>query len=214
MPNEVTAPDAASPLCPHSETSERGLGDFCGWAIEPFMKAILVLLVCCSSVIAGEGEIRVFSSAHTNANNSVYNKDEFTRDGRTNLVRILKIVPPQWNLACRFYHNGEVVGNFVVGNFVGKPGEVLFNTEAGAYCMSLKYGPAGEILTAQIGDKQGLLLDAFTYTNGTFSPLPGPLRRQGMKPAFGDEAKFIKEAAGAEARLKRQTAELDSPTSR
>ena len=173
------------------------------------MKAMLyIFLFCCSSVFADEGEIRVFSIAHTNADNWVYNKDEFTRDGQTNLVRILKIVPQQgWVRVCRFYHDGEAVGNFVV-----REGETLFNTEAGVYSMSLKYGAAGELLSARIGDKRGVLLDEFAYTNGTFSPVAGPLKRQVMKPLFYDEAKFIKEAAEAEARLKKQATEKDSPS--
>jgi hypothetical protein len=174
-----------------------------------FMKAILLFLFCCSSVFAEEGEIRVFSIAHTNANNWIYNKDEFTRDGRTNLVSILKVVPQQgWARVCRFYHDGEVVGNFVVHD-----GEMTFNTEAGIYCMSLKYGPAGEILAAKVGDKQGVLLDEFVYTNGTFCPIAGPFRVQGMKPIVYDEAKFIKEAAEAEARLKSKPAGKNGPTS-
>ena len=159
------------------------------------MKTIVLFLLCCTSVFADEGEIRIFSIAHTNVDNWVYNKDEFTRDGQTNLVRILKIVPQQgWVRVCSFYHAGEVVGNFVVHE-----GETLFNTEAGVYCISLKYGSGGEILSARIGDKQGALLDEFAYTNGTFSPVAGPLKRnQAMKTFFADEAKFIKEAAEAE----------------
>jgi hypothetical protein len=173
------------------------------------MKAILPFLFYCSSVFADEGEIRVFSIAHTNADNWVYNKDEFTRDGRTNLVRILKIVPQQgWARVCRFYHDGEVVGNFVV-----REGETVFNTEAGLYCVSLKYGAAGEILSARIGNKQGVILDEFAYTNSTFLPVAGPLKPQGMKPMFGDEAKFIKESAEAEARFKKQADGKGSPTS-
>ena len=63
-----------------------------------------------------------------------------------------------------------------------------------------------------IGDKQGALLDEFAYTDGKFSPVAGPLRRHGMKPMFYDEAKFIKEAAEAEVRFKKQAAGKDGPT--
>ena len=133
----------------------------------------------------------------------------FTRDGRTNLVRILKIVPQQgWAEVCRFYHDGEVVGTFVIHD-----GETSFGTEAGIYCTTVEYGPGGEILAAKIGDKRGLLLDKFVYTNGTFCPVGGPLRVQGMKPIVYDEAKFIKEAAEAEARLKSKAPGTTSPTS-
>jgi hypothetical protein len=179
------------------------------WARRIGLKAVLLFVFCCSSVLADEGEIHVFSIAHTNANKEIYNKDEFTRDGRTNLVRILRIVPRQgWMRICRFYHAGEVVGNFVV-----QEGETIFNTEAGTNCMSLKYGVGGEILSAMIGNQQGVLLDEFAYTNGTFSPIAGPLRHQGMKPLFYDEAKFIKEAAEAEARFKKLATGKNSPTS-
>jgi hypothetical protein len=71
--------------------------------------------------------------------------------------------------------------------------------------MGLKYGPAGEIQCIRVGDKTGWILDEFRYTNGTFSPVPGPLRRNGgMKILFSDEAKFIKEAKESEARFKKQ----------
>jgi hypothetical protein len=78
--------------------------------------------------------------------------------------------------------------------------------------MGLKYGPAGEIQSVRVGDKQGVMLDEFAYTNRTFLPVAGPLRLQGMKTLFSDEAKFIKEAKEAEARFKKQAAGNDSPT--
>jgi hypothetical protein len=173
------------------------------------MKAGFLFLCCCLSIFADEGKIRVFSIAHTNADNSVYTRDEFTRDGRTNLVRFLRIVPQQgWIQVCRFYYDSEVVGNFVV-----QEGESVFNTEPGTNCMSLKYGPAGEILAARIGDKNGQLLDEFVYTNGTFSPVAGTLKTGGMKPKFYSEAKFAKEAAEAEARFKNKAVGKPAPTS-
>jgi hypothetical protein len=88
----------------------------------------------------------------------------------------------------------------------------VFNSEAGLYCTSLKYGPAGEIRSVRIGDQQGVLLDEFTFTNGNFCPIEGPLRQNGlMKPKFADESKFIREAAESEARFKKQAAGKDGP---
>ena len=171
------------------------------------MKTIIFLLSC-ASVLASEGDIRVFSIDHTNAEHEIYAKDEFTRDGQTNLIRVFQARPGDWRKVCRFYHAGRLVGNFVFW-----PGQALFNSEAGVYCMSLKYGPAGEILSAQIGDSEGVLLDEFVFTNGTFSPVTGPLRHQGMKPGFGDETKFIKEASEAEARFNKHATGKDGPTS-
>jgi hypothetical protein len=180
------------------------------------MKVIALYLILCWSVLADEGEIRVYSIAHTNAadvastKDIVYTKDEFTRDGQTNLIRILKVRPEGWAKICHFYHGGHLVGNFTVMS-----GQTRFNTEPGAYCMSLTFGPAGEILAAYIGDSRGVPLDRFTFTNDNFSPVPGPLRwTQAMKPLFYDEAKFIKEAAEAEARLKSKSSGQDGPTSR
>ena len=68
------------------------------WADTKFetMKSIIILVLSCLSVLASEGDIRVFSVAHTNAPNNVYAKDEFTRDGQTNLVVILKVAPQGW----------------------------------------------------------------------------------------------------------------------
>ena len=172
------------------------------------MKAIIAFSLCCASVLADEGDIRVFSVAHTNSADIVYAKDEFTRGGQTNLVRIFKMSRQDWFRVCFFYHAGEVVGTYFVDQ-----GKRIFNTEAGIYCTSVNYGPAGEIRSAMIGDKQGRLLDEFAYTNGTFSPVAGPLRFRAMKPRFYDEDKFIKERAEAEGRLKSKPGGKDGPTS-
>jgi hypothetical protein len=96
---------------------------------------------------------------------------------------------------------------------VSIPGESVFNSEAGLYCTSLKYGPGGEILSARIGDQRGVILDEFVFTNGCFRPIEGPLRQNGlMKPKFGDESKFIKEAAESEAQFKKQATGNNGPT--
>lgn len=156
------------------------------------MKPIIILLLSYASVLASEGDIHVFSLAHTNSENSFYTKDEFTRDGQTNLIRILKVNREGWSRIFRFYHAGQLVGNFVaMGNSVD--GESIFNTEAGLYCMSLKYGPAGEIRSARIGDKNGVLLDEFSYSKGVFLPVEkaaierANAKGEHMKPLFSSD---------------------------
>ncbi len=146
------------------------------------MKPFIILLLAYASALGAETDIHFFSSAQTNDQNVViYRKDVFTRDGLTNLIRITRIDPRQGEVrACHFYHAGQLVGNFVAF-----PQESIFNTEAGPYCMSLKYGPAGEIRSAMIGDKDGVLVDEFSCTNSVFIPMQGPLRQNGlMKPKF------------------------------
>ncbi len=147
--------------------------------------ALVALLMGCVSVFGADSDVHVFTHAVTNGPaGSVYREDVFTRDGRTNLVRVLKRNSQSVMWVYRFYHAGQLVGNFVVF-----PEESIFNTEASPYCMSLKYGPAGELRSAKIGDKQGLLLDEFYYTNGVFAPVLGPLRQVGlMKPKFAPAA--------------------------
>ena len=75
--------------------------------------------------------------------------------------------------------------------------ESNFNTEAAPCCMSLKYGPSGEIQSVRIGDKDGRLLDEFSFGEGIFSPVEDPLKQNGLiKPKFGLEADFFKRRQG------------------
>jgi hypothetical protein len=158
-------------------------------ATSPFMKTFTMLLLACASVFGAESDIRIYSTTGTNAEMAIaYTKDAFTRDGETNLIRIIKTGPSGVLRIHRFYHAGQVVGNFVA--FAQ---ESTFNTEATPYCMSLKYGPSGEIRSATIGDREGVLLDEFAYTNGVFSPVERAVierenaKGEHMKPMFGSD---------------------------
>lgn len=157
------------------------------------MKTFLIFLLSCASVLGAETDIALFSVARTNAENAaVHVKDMFTRDGQTNLIRETKIASGKVSRTYRFYHGGQNVGNYLAFP-EGDAFKAVFNTEAGPYCMSLKFGPSGEVLSARIGDKAGSLLDEFSYTNGVFSPMNGPLRQVGlMKPKFASESEFKK----------------------
>lgn len=157
------------------------------------MKAIITLfLLSCASVVAQEDDIHIYSAAHTNADHVVYARDEFTRDGQTNLIRIFKSTPQGWSKIFHFYSDRQLVGSFVsMGNSVDS--ESTFNTEAGPYCMSLNYGAIGEIRSAKVGNKQGVLLDQFSYANGTFTPVEKPVieranaKGEHMKPQFSSD---------------------------
>ena len=155
-----------------------------GWATWHVMKILIIFLLGCASALGAETDIRVITTTGTNAEIALtFTEDVFTRDGQTNLIRVTKIKDRAVLRIYRFYYAGQLVGNFVAF-----PKESTFNTEVGLYCMSLKYGPSGEIRSARIGDQAGMLLDEFSYTNGVFAPVEGPLRRSGlMKPKFAPE---------------------------
>jgi hypothetical protein len=149
------------------------------------MRTFLILLLTGLRVLAGETDIRVTRTAQTNAENaSVYVKEVFTRGGETNLVQITKKRPEGTTRICHFYHAGQLVGNFVAD-----PNSSVFNTEAGPYCLSLRFSLSEEIESVRIGSKVGALLDEFHYSKGAFSPVEGPLTQSGlMKPNFGPQA--------------------------
>ena len=91
----------------------------------------------------------------------------------------------------QFYHKGQWVGNFM--RTEPDPETPIFNTEAGVYCMSLKFGSYGGVLSASIGDRNGVLLDEFRYTNGVFYPVANAVldrahaKGEHMKPVFGSQ---------------------------
>lgn len=164
------------------------IGDGGCWASNT-MKAIITLLFSCASIWAAETELRVASTAGTNVESAVaWTRDVFTRDGQTNLVRTTKVTPRGVTQVAHFYHAGQLVGNFL--SMEADPESPTFNTETGPYCMSLNFWSSGAIRSAQIGDKSGVLLDEFTYTNGVFSPAERAIiereRAKGkhMKPKF------------------------------
>src|SRR5579859_3543330 len=120
------------------------------WANFHVMKIFIIFLFSCAGLFGAETGIRVVSMGQTNVGYmGVYAKDVFTRDGQTNLIHITKIDATGAVLQIyHFYHAGQLVGNFVAF-----PDDHTFNTEAAPYCMSLKFGPTGEIRSARIGDK-------------------------------------------------------------
>jgi hypothetical protein len=132
------------------------------------MKTLIALLLSCASVFA-DGDIRVVTTAKTNAETaSITTKDFYTRDGQTNLVRHTKTKAGVVQIRIhRFYHAGALVGDYVA-----MPDSSGFTTEAGtAYSVSLECDASRNPKSVVIGTKGGVVLDAFSYTNGVFSPV-------------------------------------------
>lgn len=137
------------------------------------MRAFIVFLLSCAAVFGADSGIRVVSTAKTNAESaSITTKDFYTRDGLTNLVRHTKTKVGVVHIRIhRFYHAGTLVGDYVA-----MPGSSGFTTEAGTqYSVSLEYDASRNPKSVVIGTRDGVILDAFSYTNGVFSPVESAL---------------------------------------
>jgi len=131
------------------------------------MRAFIIFLLSCASVLGADGGIQVFSTAKTNAE-SITTKEFYTRDGQTNLVRHTKTKAGVVQIRIhRFYQAGTLVGDFVA-----MPGSSGFTTEAGIpYSVSLECDASRNPKSVVIGTKEGVIVEAFNYTNGFFSPV-------------------------------------------
>ena len=133
------------------------------------MRTFIVLILSCVSVSAADIGVRVVTTAKTNAETaSIYTTDIFTRDGQTNLVRTAKTKAGTLQIRIqRFYHAGVLTGDYVATKDSSG-----FTTESGIpYSVSFEFWPSKDIRSAVIGTKDGTILDAFTCTNGVFSPV-------------------------------------------
>ncbi len=133
------------------------------------MKSFIVFLLSCASVFGADSGIHVVSTATTNAESaSITTKDFYTRDGQTNLVRHTKTKAGVVQIRIhQFYHAGALVGDYVA-----TPDSSGFTTEAGTqYSVSLECDASHNPKSMVIGTKDGVILDAFSYTNGVFSPV-------------------------------------------
>ncbi len=132
------------------------------------MRAFIIFVLSCASVLAADGDIRVVTTVRTNDSGSVSTKEVFTRDGQTNLVRntATKAGAVQIRIH-RFYHGGALVGDFVA-----MPDSSGSTTEAGSpYAVSFEFDASHKPKSAVIGTKDGVVLDIFSCTNGIFSPV-------------------------------------------
>ena len=137
----------------------------------PRMRAFIVLLLSCTSVIAADTGVRAVSIVSTNAETGVvYTTETFTRDGQTNLVRVTKRVGAE--VAARsqkFYHDGEMVAVFMY--WTHPNWESFTTTESSSYSVGLDFSATRDIESLIITRKRGSVLDGFSCTNGVFYPV-------------------------------------------
>ena len=132
------------------------------------MRAFIILILSCVSVLGADTGIRVVTTTKTNADTaSIYTRDVFTRDGQTNLVRRSKTTTGVVQIRIyRFYHDGVHVGDYVTMRDSSG-----FTTEANCpYSVSFEFSRSKELASAVIGSKDGAILDAFSCTNGLLCP--------------------------------------------
>jgi hypothetical protein len=149
--------------------------------------AIAAIVGSGHSVSVAQGVIRLNRMVTTNESGSVITKDVFTRDGHTNLVRTTRtmsgVVQVQDN---RFYYHGLQVADFAV--MAESSG---CTTQAGSpYSVSFEFGPAKAVRSAVIGTDGGVILEAFTATNGVFYPADSSLIRR-ANDIIGDMSKLL-----------------------
>jgi hypothetical protein len=131
------------------------------------MKTFIALILSCVSAFAADTNIQFFATAKTNAETaSIYTTEVFCRDSQTNLVRYSKIKNGKVQFRIqKFFHNGVVIGDYVAMKTSG------FNIEAGIpYSVSFEFWPSKDVRSVVIGTRDGVILDAFTCTNGLFLP--------------------------------------------
>jgi hypothetical protein len=131
------------------------------------MKALIFLMIACASAVGAGLDVQVITTAKTNADfGTVSTKDVFLRGGMTNVVRDTKTKGGVVQIRLhRFYHDG-----LLIGEFIAMPKSSGFTTEAGSpYAISFEFSPSGEVQSAVIGTN-GIVVDAFSCTNGVFSP--------------------------------------------
>ena len=133
------------------------------------MRAFLALFLSCASVLGADSSaVRIITATKTNASGAVTMIHTFTRAGHTNLVRHTKTKAGAVQIRIhRFYHDGALVGDFMA-----MPESSGFTAEAGAaQSVSFEFDARREPKAAVIASKGGVIVDAFTCTNGVFSPV-------------------------------------------
>jgi hypothetical protein len=151
------------------------------------MRAFILLFLSCASVLGTDTNIQVVTTAKTNSESgSITTKETFTRDGQTNLVRNTKTTAGIMQIRIhRFYKNG-----LLVGDYVAMPDSSSFTTEAASpYSIGFMFGPSNVIKSAEIASKDGVLVDAFSCTNGLFFPVENSLLQKAN--AVGEDLKQL-----------------------
>ena len=131
------------------------------------MRAFIVFLLSCASVLGADTDLRLISTAKTNVETaSVYTTDVFTRNGQTNLVRTTKTKAGKLQIRIqKFYHDGLRVGAYVASRDSSG-----FSVEPGCpYSVTVEFWPSKDIRSVVFGTN-GVVMDAFMATNGVFYP--------------------------------------------
>lgn len=133
------------------------------------MKAIIGCLLCCLSVFAADtNEIRVFTkTVGKDGAGNLITSEEFTRNGQTNLIRIIGVKDGVTNsIAHNFYHQGVYLGRYSRGS-----GYTFINTAVGApYVLAFVLDSSNQVRAASVMATNYVILDSFTCTNGIFYP--------------------------------------------
>lgn len=134
------------------------------------MRAIVIFILSCVSVIGTDTGVSVVTTARTNARTaSISTKDVFIRDGQTNLVRntATKTGTVQIRIH-RFYRGGSLVGNLIE-----TPNSSLTTSEPESpFGLGFEYGASRQLKHVVIISPGGIVVDAFAGTNGVLTPVP------------------------------------------
>jgi hypothetical protein len=132
------------------------------------MRTFIVFVLSCVSAFGGDTSIQVTSTVDTNAATvSIYTTDVFTRNGQTNLIRGAESKAGKLQcLVQKFCHAGVFIGLCITT----KDSSFFTSVSGIPYSMSFEFWPSKEIRSAVVVTKDGTILDAFTCTNGMFSP--------------------------------------------
>ena len=140
----------------------------------------MVLTLSCMSVFGADtgtkiadvvlGDIRIVTTASTNVRSgsvTIKVKDVFTRDGKTNLVRRTTTKDSSVQIRIQqLFHDG-----LKVADLIAMQDSSSTTTQGGTpWTVGFSYGSSNELRFAAISTKDGVILDAFTCTNGMLFP--------------------------------------------
>lgn len=150
------------------------------------MRAEIFFFLTCASVLGADVNLHVVTTTKTNASGSISTKDVFTRGGQTNLVRDTSTKDGLVRIRIhRFYRDGSLVGSLTT-----LPNSSSTTSEPGSpYFLDVEYGPSNQLEYVVIGGKDGVLLDAFTCTNGVLLPVESSQLRDAAE--IGADAKEL-----------------------
>ena len=144
------------------------------------MKFLITFLILFGvSAFANEtNEIQLITIVTTNVETgdivAVVTNEVFMRNGETNLIRRTRVSGISHSVIQKFYHNDLWLGYYVqrilvVNKSALKTGSIDFKPSL-PYELDFGLGASNEMKMAYISDTNGVLVDAFTCTNGIFVP--------------------------------------------